>query len=114
VAVEKVQFPSKQPKLGDTKCLEKLRKSFVGHPSAILFLLISRVGLFQHPRLVTTASPAFTPFLQLQIEILSLRVLAGPLGISLKPQVVGMVEKALDAHSRKPRYGIDQSRPNWT
>jgi len=25
-----------------------------------------------------------------------------------------MVEKALDAHSRKPRYGIDQSRPNWT
>src|SRR5450755_2744873 len=31
----------------------KLRKSFVGHPSAILFLLISRVGLFQHPQAIT-------------------------------------------------------------
>jgi hypothetical protein len=31
----------------------KLRTSFVGHPSAILFLLISRVGLFQHPQDLT-------------------------------------------------------------
>jgi hypothetical protein len=32
----------------------RLRTSLVEHPSAILFLLISRVGVFQHPRLVTT------------------------------------------------------------
>lgn len=30
----------------------KLRTSFVVHPSAILFLLISRKGVFQQPRLV--------------------------------------------------------------
>ncbi len=28
----------------------KLRKSFVGHPSAILFLPFSLAGVFQHPR----------------------------------------------------------------
>jgi hypothetical protein len=32
----------------------KLRKSFVRHPGAILFLLFSREGVFQHPRLITT------------------------------------------------------------
>jgi len=31
----------------------KSRKSFVGHPGAILFLLISRAGVLQHPLLVT-------------------------------------------------------------
>jgi len=30
----------------------KLRKSFVGHPSANLFLTISRAGVFQQPRLI--------------------------------------------------------------
>ena len=31
----------------------KPRKSFVGHPSVILFLLISRAGVFQQPRDIT-------------------------------------------------------------
>jgi len=33
--------------LGDRKCLGKLRKSFVGYPDAILFLIISRPGVFE-------------------------------------------------------------------
>jgi hypothetical protein len=53
VGVEKVQFPQNNENLGDRKCLEKLKKSFVGHPSAILFLRISREGVFQQPRLVS-------------------------------------------------------------
>ena len=40
VAVEKVRFPPKQPRSGGYKMPRKSRKSFVGHPSAILFLLI--------------------------------------------------------------------------
>ena len=31
-------------------CLGKSRTSFLGHPDAILFLRISREGVFQHPR----------------------------------------------------------------
>src|SRR5260370_15202773 len=38
---------------GDRKCLGDPRKSIVGHPDAILFLPISRQGVFQQPRLVT-------------------------------------------------------------
>jgi hypothetical protein len=53
-AVEKVDFPQNSENLGDTKCLGKPRKSFLGHPSAILFLLISREGVFQQPRLIAT------------------------------------------------------------
>src|SRR2546427_4802462 len=34
----------------------KPRKSFVGHPSVILFLLISRAGVFQQPRLLSTVT----------------------------------------------------------
>jgi hypothetical protein len=45
---EKVQFPPTSPNLGDAKCLED-SAVVCGHPSAILFLLISRVGLFQQP-----------------------------------------------------------------
>ena len=45
VAVEKLHLPPKQPKFGGYKMPRKLRKSFVGHPSAILFLLISRAGV---------------------------------------------------------------------
>jgi hypothetical protein len=37
VAVEKLHFPQNNEKLGDRKCLGKRRKSFVGHPDAILF-----------------------------------------------------------------------------
>jgi hypothetical protein len=53
VGVEKVQFPQNSEILGDGKCLEKprKRKSFVGHPDAILFLPISWKGVFQQPRL---------------------------------------------------------------
>jgi hypothetical protein len=51
VGVEKVQFPQNSEILGDGKCLEKPRKSFVGHPDAILFLPISWKGVFQQPRL---------------------------------------------------------------
>jgi hypothetical protein len=54
VGVEKVHFPQNSKNLGDRKCLGKLRKSFVGHPDAILFLLISREGVFQQPRLIST------------------------------------------------------------
>jgi hypothetical protein len=57
VAVEKVQFPQNSENLGDRKCLEKPRKSFVEHPSAILFLRISREGVFQQPRLIATTMP---------------------------------------------------------
>ena len=44
MGVEKVHFPQNSQNLGDRKCLGKLRKSFVGHPDAILFLRISREG----------------------------------------------------------------------
>jgi hypothetical protein len=37
VGVEKVHFPQNKQNLGDRKCLGKLRKSFAGHPDAILF-----------------------------------------------------------------------------
>jgi len=40
--------------LGDIRCLGKPRKSFVGHPNAILFSQISREGVFQQPRLLST------------------------------------------------------------
>jgi len=49
-AVEKVQFPPKQTKLRGYKIPGKLRKSFVEHPGAILFLPISRPGVFQQPQ----------------------------------------------------------------
>src|ERR1039457_4038479 len=54
VGVEKVHFPQNNQNLGDRKCPGKPRKSFVGHPDAILFLRISREGVFQQPRLLTT------------------------------------------------------------
>ncbi len=38
---------------GDRKCLGDPRKSIVGLPDAILFLLILREGVFQQPRLLT-------------------------------------------------------------
>jgi hypothetical protein len=53
VGVEKVQFPPKQPELGGYIMSRKLRKSFVGHPDAILFLPISREGVFQQPQAIT-------------------------------------------------------------
>jgi|SRR5436190_18496950 len=50
VGVEKVHFPQNSENLGDRKCLGKSRKSFVGHPDAILFLRISQKGVFQQPQ----------------------------------------------------------------
>src|ERR1035437_2104179 len=60
VGVEKVHFLQNSRNLGDRKCLGKSRKSFVGHPDAILFLRISREGVFQQPRLVTTVAAPTT------------------------------------------------------
>jgi hypothetical protein len=57
VGVEKVAVRPKQPKLMDRKCLGDPRKSFVGHPDAILFSPFSREGVFQQPRLITTVGP---------------------------------------------------------
>src|SRR5438552_14387318 len=42
---------------GDRKCLGDPTKSIVGHPDAFLFLRISRKGVFQQPRLITTVTP---------------------------------------------------------
>jgi hypothetical protein len=42
-------FPQNSRNCGDRKCLGKIRKSFVGHPGAILFLRISPEGVFQQP-----------------------------------------------------------------
>src|ERR1035438_9086935 len=39
---------------GDRKCLPNPRRSIVGLPDAILFLRISRVGVFQQPLLIST------------------------------------------------------------
>jgi hypothetical protein len=52
VAVEKVQFSPEQPKFGGYKMPRKFRKSFVGHPGAILFLRISAEGVFQQPQTI--------------------------------------------------------------
>jgi hypothetical protein len=49
VAVEN-QFPPKQPKFGGYKTS---RKSFVGHPGAILFLRISGEGVFQQAQAIS-------------------------------------------------------------
>jgi len=50
VGVEKLTFHPKQPNWGDRKCLGDPTKSIVGHPDALLFLRISREGVFKQPR----------------------------------------------------------------
>jgi hypothetical protein len=62
VAVEKLAFLPKQPKLGDRKCLGEPRKSFIRHPDAILFSRISREGVFQQPRLTTIVTAEVASF----------------------------------------------------
>jgi hypothetical protein len=57
VAVEKLHFPRNGKILGDRKCLGKRRSSFVGHPSAVLFLRISQIGVFQQPQAITLINP---------------------------------------------------------
>jgi hypothetical protein len=44
VGVEKLRFPQNSGNLGDRKCLGKPRKACVGHPDAILFFIVYRVG----------------------------------------------------------------------
>jgi hypothetical protein len=56
VAVEKVAFLEKLSKFGDRKCPGDPRESFIGHPDAILFSRLSREGVFQQPRLISTVS----------------------------------------------------------
>jgi len=53
VAVEKVAFLEKLPKLGDRKCPGEPRESFIAHPDAILFSQFSREGVFQQPQAIT-------------------------------------------------------------
>ena len=51
--LKKSGFLPNSQNLGDTKCLENQKKSFVEHPSAILFLRISSEGVFQQPQAIT-------------------------------------------------------------
>jgi hypothetical protein len=56
VAVEKVAFLEKLPKVGDRKCPGNPRESFIAHPDAILFSRFFLEGVFQHPRLLATVA----------------------------------------------------------
>jgi hypothetical protein len=53
--LKKSRFLPNSQNLGDVIMSRKLRTSFVGYPSAILFLLISREGVFQQPQATTLA-----------------------------------------------------------
>jgi hypothetical protein len=46
VAVEKLDISEIETNLGDRKCPNESRRSFVGHPDAIYFLRISRSEFF--------------------------------------------------------------------
>jgi len=48
--------------LGDRKCLDDPRKSIVGLPDAILFLPISREGVFQQPQAFAQLFVISSPF----------------------------------------------------
>jgi hypothetical protein len=50
VAVEKLGFPGKSQKSGDSKCLGDSEKSFIELPDAIQFLQILSERVFQHPQ----------------------------------------------------------------
>ena len=54
VAAEKLGFPEKSQKSGDSKCLRASEKSFVDLPDAIQFLQILSERVFQHPPLFAT------------------------------------------------------------
>jgi hypothetical protein len=57
VGVEKLCFLQNSRKLGDRKCLGKLKKWFAEHPDVILFLRISPEGVFQHSQAITLKTP---------------------------------------------------------
>jgi uncharacterized membrane protein len=52
--LELVTKPTPAPSVRSLQFRVKSRTSFIGHPSAILLRQISREGVFQQPRLVTT------------------------------------------------------------
>jgi hypothetical protein len=54
VAVEKLGFPGKSQKSGDSKYLGDSEKSFIELPDAIQFLQILSERVFQHPLLLST------------------------------------------------------------
>jgi hypothetical protein len=51
--VEKLDISEIRGNSGDRKCLADERRSFVGHPDAISFLRISRMGVFHQPRAIS-------------------------------------------------------------
>ena len=57
MAVEKLPFRPKQPKIEDRKCLGNSRRPLISHPDAILFLRFSRQGVFQQPQAITPTTP---------------------------------------------------------
>jgi hypothetical protein len=54
VAVEKLVFSEESQNLGDRKCLEDWRKSFVELPAAKQFLRIRGERVFQQPPVFST------------------------------------------------------------
>jgi len=96
VGVEKLTFHPKQPNWGDRKCLGDPTKSIVGHPDALLFLRISREGVFQQPRLQTVITkPPASSFLSFTRSSIGWRpaicvmsgqiTLCNPLRLSMRP-----------------------------
>jgi hypothetical protein len=53
-------FAPNRHQLGDRKCLLNARRSIVGLPDAILFLRISRVGVFQQPQAIALTHQAYS------------------------------------------------------
>jgi hypothetical protein len=53
VPVEKLGFPEKSQKSGDSKCLGDSEKSFIELPDAIQFLQILSERVFQQPLLLS-------------------------------------------------------------
>jgi hypothetical protein len=49
VGVEKLDIPENQDNLGDRKCPDDPRKSFIGHSDAMQFLQICDKRVFQQP-----------------------------------------------------------------
>jgi hypothetical protein len=64
VAVEKLHFRQNSENLGDTKCPEKPRTSFVGLPIAKFFQPVFAERVFQQPRLFTTIASNFAWYLR--------------------------------------------------
>jgi hypothetical protein len=57
VAVEKVRFLEKRPKIGHPKCIHSRRSSFIGHPDATIFQRDLPERLFQQPQAISQVTP---------------------------------------------------------